>query len=57
LLNHVEQCRPDVVVTLETNKVWESALVGMDTLYPHTVKVPQENLYGITTVRLSITNL
>jgi endonuclease/exonuclease/phosphatase (EEP) superfamily protein YafD len=47
LLHHVEHYRPDVVVTLETNETWEKALAGMDVLYPYTVKVPQENLYGM----------
>jgi endonuclease/exonuclease/phosphatase (EEP) superfamily protein YafD len=47
LLKHIEQYCPDVVVTLETDEKWEKALAGIEKLYPYTVKIPQDNLYGM----------
>ncbi|MDF3057677.1 MAG: endonuclease [Rariglobus sp.] len=47
LLRIVRAERPDVLVTLETNEWWERALGCLETDYPHTVKCPLENLYGM----------
>lgn len=47
LLQLVANKRPDVVLTLETNKKWEQELATLETEYPHTVKIPLENLYGM----------
>lgn len=38
---------PDVVVTLETNLKWERALEPLHAEYPHRLKCPLENLYGM----------
>ncbi len=47
LLDLIEEKNPDLVLTLETNKVWEEKLSVLEKEYPYTVKVPQENLYGM----------
>ncbi|MFS4417430.1 endonuclease/exonuclease/phosphatase family protein [Maribacter sp. 2307ULW6-5] len=38
---------PDVVLTLESDKKWERALAPLERDYGHTVKIPQDNLYGM----------
>lgn len=38
---------PDVVVTLESNAWWQSRLDTLEPDYPHTIKCPLENLYGM----------
>ena len=48
LINLVRDERPDLLLTLETNKTWERILleaIGED--YEHKVKVPLENRYGM----------
>lgn len=43
----VQNERPDVLVTLETNAWWERVLRILEAEYPHTLKCPLENLYGM----------
>ena len=38
---------PDIVLTLETDEVWEKELEVIEEEYPHTVKIPLKNLYGM----------
>lgn len=47
LLHLVDNMRPDVLLTLETNKRWEHELQVLEQDYIYTVKVPLENLYGM----------
>lgn len=47
LLRIVRAERPDVLVTLETNARWERELETLEADYPHTLKCPLENLYGM----------
>lgn len=47
LLKIVRAEKPDVLVTLETNAWWEAALVSLEADYPHRLKCPLENLYGM----------
>lgn len=47
LLNLVRDKDPDLVVTLETDKWWESKLSSLETEYPYTVFCPLDNLYGM----------
>lgn len=47
LINLIKKKQPDIVLTLETDKVWEKELEVLEKLYPFTVKVPQDNLYGM----------
>jgi endonuclease/exonuclease/phosphatase (EEP) superfamily protein YafD len=43
----VQEERPDVLVTLETNSWWERELMSLEREYPHTLKCPLDNLYGM----------
>ncbi len=47
LLELVRRCTPDVLVTLESDDWWEQRLAALDGDYPHTLKCPQDNLYGM----------
>lgn len=46
-LSLVREARPDVLVTLESDAWWQNALAELDADYPHSVKCPQDNLYGM----------
>jgi endonuclease/exonuclease/phosphatase (EEP) superfamily protein YafD len=43
----VLKANPDVVVLLETNKLWEQQTMELQDTYSHSVKVPLENTYGL----------
>ena len=43
----VNQLQPDILLTLETDLHWEKALSVIEKDYPYTVKVPQDNFYGM----------
>lgn len=47
LIEIVNRRQPDILLTLETDKVWEKELEIIEENYPYTVKVPQDNLYGM----------
>ena len=47
LVELVKDKRPDILITLETDKKWEKALNQIEANYPYTVKVPLDNLYGM----------
>ena len=47
LLDLVQYWDPDILLTLETDQVWEEKLSVIEENYPHTVKIPQDNLYGM----------
>lgn len=47
LLAHVARYQPDIVVTLESDAWWQQQLDTLQSDYPHTVKCPLENLYGM----------
>ena len=47
LIALVKENRPDILLTLETNLWWEKELDVLEKEYPHTVKVPLDNLYGM----------
>lgn len=47
LLRLVRTVRPDVLVTLETNARWETELRPLEAEYPHRLRCPLENLYGM----------
>ncbi len=47
LIDRVEEYRPDLLVTLETDLVWERALSGLEADYPYVVRVPLDNMYGM----------
>lgn len=47
LLEQIDRLQPDVVLTLETDHVWQEALKPIEPDYPYRVAVPQDNLYGM----------
>ena len=47
LLEQIDRLQPDVVLTLETDHVWQEALKPIEADYPYRVAVPQDNLYGM----------
>ncbi|WP_417616965.1 endonuclease/exonuclease/phosphatase family protein [Oceanisphaera sp.] len=47
LIDLVRQHNPDLLVTLESNHWWEQQLAVLETDYPHTIKCPLDNLYGM----------
>ncbi len=47
LIDLVKTKNPDLLLTLETDKKWESGLKEIEKDYKYTVKVPLENLYGM----------
>lgn len=47
LLELVRRNAPDILVTLESNLWWQERLDSLEKEYPHTIKCPRENLYGM----------
>ncbi|KKO10799.1 endonuclease/exonuclease/phosphatase family protein [Pseudohongiella sp.] len=47
LIALVRQCRPDILVTLESDSWWQQRLDTLDTDYPYSIKCPLDNLYGM----------
>ncbi|MGM0430708.1 MAG: endonuclease/exonuclease/phosphatase family protein [Pseudomonadota bacterium] len=47
LIKLVHDFTPDVLVTLESDDWWQEKLDAIESDYPHTVKVPLDNLYGM----------
>lgn len=47
LIALIDEQNPDLVLTLETDKVWEKELAVIEKEYPHCVKIPLENFYGM----------
>lgn len=47
LLDIIENCNPDIVLTVETDGWWQSELDVLEKDYPHTVRHPLDNLYGM----------
>lgn len=47
LCRQIDQYRPDIVLTLESDAWWETQLAHLETDYGWTVKVPLDNLYGM----------
>ncbi|QGZ31324.1 endonuclease/exonuclease/phosphatase family protein [Stutzerimonas stutzeri] len=43
----VREHRPDVLVTLETDAWWEAQLEELTAHYPHCIRCPLDNLYGM----------
>jgi endonuclease/exonuclease/phosphatase (EEP) superfamily protein YafD len=46
-LAEIYKAKPDVVILLETNKRWERETLALEDDYPHYVRVPIENTYGL----------
>jgi endonuclease/exonuclease/phosphatase (EEP) superfamily protein YafD len=47
LLRQIRARQPDVVLTLEPDDWWEKRLSELDADYPHSVRQPQANRYGM----------
>ncbi len=47
LVDLVKEIKPDILLTMETNKDWEKALSVLEAEYPNATKVPLENTYGM----------
>jgi endonuclease/exonuclease/phosphatase (EEP) superfamily protein YafD len=47
LLRIVRQARPDLLITAETDLWWQERLDTLEDEYPHSIKCPLENLYGM----------
>ena len=47
LLAEIDTHQPDIILTLESDKSWEQALSVIEPIYPHVVRVPLDNLYGM----------
>lgn len=47
LIKLVNDIKPDLLLTLESDKRWEKELSVLEKDYPNTVKIPKDNLYGM----------
>lgn len=47
LIQLVNEHKPDILVTLESDQWWEDQLKVLEADMPHSVKCPQDNLYGM----------
>ena len=47
LIELVKNKMPDLLLTMETNNAWEEALSKIENRFKHSVRVPQENRYGM----------
>ncbi|TDO20883.1 endonuclease/exonuclease/phosphatase family protein [Pedobacter duraquae] len=46
-LKLIEQCNPDIVLMVETNLWWQQQMDKIGEGYPHQLKMPLENTYGM----------
>ena len=46
-LDVVREYAPDMILTVETDQWWEEALRALEEEYPHTLKNPLDNTYGM----------
>ena len=47
LIEEIEKYQPDLVLTLETDLIWQHELSVIEKDYPYRVPVPLDNLYGM----------
>ena len=47
LLRIVAQARPDVLITVETDRWWQDRLAPLERDHPHRIQCPLDNLYGM----------
>ncbi|PCK30997.1 endonuclease/exonuclease/phosphatase family protein [Pseudoalteromonas piscicida] len=47
LLEQVRTLQPDILVTLESDDIWQQQLDSLVDILPYSVKCPQSNLYGM----------
>ncbi|MBP7895463.1 MAG: endonuclease, partial [Acinetobacter sp.] len=47
LIAQIQQHQPDLVLTLESDQIWQNELSVIEKDYPYRVPVPLDNLYGM----------
>ena len=47
LVEQIQKHQPDLVLTLETDLIWQKALAVIEKDYPYRMPVPLDNLYGM----------
>lgn len=47
VIRTIRQYSPDIVITTETNSVWQQELAELEQDYPYRISAPQSNLYGM----------
>ena len=47
LIKLIKELKPNILLTMETNKEWEKALSEIETDYSYSYKIPKENRYGM----------
>lgn len=47
LLQHIHDLQPDIILTLESDQIWQNALEPIEQAYSYRVAVPLDNLYGM----------
>lgn len=47
LIVHVNNNKPDMLLTLESDQYWENELEVLEEEYPYSVKIPKDNFYGM----------
>ena len=53
----INECKPDLVLMVETNSWWEEQMSPIETEFPYQVKIPLENTYGMLLYsKLRLTN-
>ena len=56
-LAEIRKADPDVILALEVNEAWAAAIDRLRDVYPHVVRHPQENYYGMVLLsRLELVN-
>lgn len=46
-LDNIKKYNPDLIITTETDSVWQKQLSSLHEEYPHRIAVPLSNLYGM----------
>ena len=46
-LDNIKKYNPDLIITTETDSVWQQQLLPLHKEYPHRIAVPLSNLYGM----------
>ncbi|MEO5601378.1 MAG: endonuclease/exonuclease/phosphatase family protein [Cyclobacteriaceae bacterium] len=47
VLQRIDECKPDIIILVETDLLWQSALKSLNKMYPYRVSKPLNNTYGI----------
>lgn len=47
LLQQIRETDPDLIFLVETDNTWAQAVEGLEKHYPHTIKKPLDNTYGL----------